>query len=128
MAKRKADTASLHAPEALEPTSDVRVHKRRPTAAPRLALPPRTLAFPKLVVTPSATAQIAAAQCGLNEGEMAAALMGRPVMAATRVFDFVQKADYSHAEQDLRVLLDHFGSPSLPLVASRLQCSTSGIA
>ena len=37
--------------------------------------------------------------------------MGRPIMVATRVFDFLLKqANYLHAEQDLRVLLDHFGS------------------
>ena len=37
--------------------------------------------------------------------------MGRPIMVATRAFDFLlNQADYLHAEQDLRVLLDHFGS------------------
>ena len=37
--------------------------------------------------------------------------MGHPIMVATRVFDFLlNQADYLHAEQDLRVLLDHFGS------------------
>ena len=37
--------------------------------------------------------------------------MGRPIMVATRAFDFLlNQADYLHAEQDLRVLLDRFGS------------------
>ena len=37
--------------------------------------------------------------------------MGSPIVVATRAFDFLlNQADYLHAEQDLRVLLDHFGS------------------
>ena len=42
---------------------------------------------------------------------MAAALMGRPIMAATRVFDFIQMPDYPHAEENLCVLLDNFSVP-----------------
>ena len=36
--------------------------------------------------------------------------MTRPLMAATRVFDFVQKPGYLRAEKDFNVLLHHFDS------------------
>ena len=37
----------------------------------------------------SAIARLAAAQCGMDDGELAAMLMARPVMASTRVFDML---------------------------------------
>ena len=54
--------------------------------------------------------------------------MARPLMAATRVFDFIQMSDYAQTEQELSVLLDHASAPRLQLlVAQRLQCSATGI-
>ena len=58
MAKRKADAASLNVPEALDPTSDARVHKRRPVKHSALLRP--RLTFPELVVEPATTAKVAA--------------------------------------------------------------------
>ena len=58
------------------PASAVRIRERR-SAAPRSALTPLRLGFPELVIEASATAKVAAAHCGLDEGEMADALMGR---------------------------------------------------
>ena len=37
--------------------------------------------------------------------------MTRPLMAATRVFDFVQMSGYTQTERELGVLLNHFSSP-----------------
>ena len=101
MAKRKADAASLNVPEALEPTS---------AAQQRMAKRPESLSAPKTLtffdeLEPSAIAKLAAVGCGFDEGEMAAMLMARPVMAATRVFDFIQKPGYVQAEKEFNVLL-----------------------
>ena len=53
---------------------------------------PKRLAFPG---KPSVVACIAAAQCGLDEAQVATKLMDGSVMAATRVFDFIQEPDYT---------------------------------
>ena len=68
----------------------------------------------------------APAHCGLDE--VADALMGRPIMVATRAFDFLlNQADYLHAEQDLRVLLDHLGSTIVHCPRWRRVCSTQRV-
>ena len=54
---------------------------------------------------------VAAARCGSDEGDVAALLMTRTKMAATRVFDFVQMSGYTQTERELSVLLNHFSSP-----------------
>ena len=54
--------------------------------------------------------------------------MGRPIMVATRAFDFLlNQADYLHAEQDLRVLLDHLGSTIVHCPRWRRVCSTQRV-
>ena len=70
---------------------------------------PRVLTFPDQLQA-STIAQLAAGRCGFHEGELAALLMTRPLMAATHVFDFVQKPGYLRAEKDFNVLLHHFDS------------------
>jgi hypothetical protein len=109
MVKREAETpaAALTSPDALEPTSTAQERKRA-RAAPLSPL--KGPAFPQ-EIDPSLIARIAATGCGYDEGTMAAVLMGRPIMAATRVFDFIQMPDYLHAEENLCVLLDNFGVP-----------------
>ena len=69
-------------------------------------------------------ARIAATGCGYDEGTMAAVLMGRPIMAATRVFDFIQMPDYPHAEENLCVLLDNFSVPFEALGAGGVLINT----
>ena len=112
MVKRKAETLAQSSPDVLEPHS---VTRQRKTPRPPSALTPKRLAYLDKV-EPSATAYIAAAQCGLDEGQMAAMLMERPVMAATRVLDFTQnQGSWSRAEESLAVLLQHFSSAFVAL-------------
>jgi len=104
MAKRKADVASLNLPEVLEPTSAAQLRKAK---RPESLSAPKALTFADQLEA-SAIAQLAAGECGFDEGEMAAMLMMRPVMAATHVFDFIQKPGYVQAEKEFNVLLQHF--------------------
>ena len=94
MARRKADTPSLDASEVLEPASDAQLRKARRR---ELMSAPRVLTFPDQLQA-STIAQLAAGRCGFDEGELAALQMTRPLMAATHVFDFVQKPGYLRAE------------------------------
>ena len=108
MAQRKAETLALSSPDALEPSSALQKRK----AAHRSSPPsPKRLALHEEQVVPSAIAHVAAARCGSDEGDVAALLMTRPLMAATRVFDFVQMSSYTQTERELSVLLNHFSSP-----------------
>ena len=101
-------------PEALEPTS---LAQQRKASRPVSLSAPKKLTFPDPVaVQPSAIAHIAAARCGFDEGEMAVMLMARPVMAATRVFDFIQEpTDYTNVEPSLSVLLQQFSTTFVAL-------------
>ena len=66
------------------------VAQQRKTTRFASQVTPKTLTFPNKLV-PSAIACIAAARCGSDERQMAAMLMERPMMAATRVFDSIQE-------------------------------------
>jgi hypothetical protein len=107
MVKRKAETLTQSSPDALEP-STVAQQRKTTRAAPPATLP-KMLTYPNKVV-PSAIACIAVARCGSDEGQMAAMMMERPVMAATLVFDSIREQDCVDAEQNLGVLLQHFSS------------------
>ena len=107
MVKRKAETLTQSSPDALEP-STVAQQRKTTCAAPPATLP-KMLTYPNKVV-PSAIACIAVARCGSDEGQMAAMMMERPVMAATLVFDSIREQDCVDAEQNLGVLLQHFSS------------------
>ena len=85
-------------PSALDPSSVARQPKAKPAAS---LLTPKRLIYQDTVQKPSAIACIAAAQCGFDKGDMAAMMMARPVMAATRIFDFIQEPGYGHTEQNL---------------------------
>lgn len=102
--KRKEVSPVRGHPDALEPNSVVQQRKTTRSAPP---LAPTRLTFKAQEQDASAIALIAATRCGFDEREMAAMLMARPVMMATRVFDFIQTTDVQ-AEQQLSVLLDHF--------------------
>lgn len=72
---------------------------------------PKRLSFAEHNVELSTIARVAAARCGFEDNDVASMLMVQPTMAATRVFDFVQKTQHSQAEQELSLLLDHFSMP-----------------
>ena len=114
MGKRKAETLAQSSPSALDPSSVARQPKVKP--ATYLSTPKR-LTYQDTVQNqkPSAIACIAAARCGFDEGEMAAMMMARPVMAATHMFDLIQEPGYEHTEQNLGELLKHFNSAIVTL-------------
>lgn len=105
---QKEETRLHGAPAVLDGSPAVQVRKKT-THSSSLSTPKR-LTFLNQTEA-SAIARLAAAQCGMDDGELAAMLMARPVMASTRVFDMLQKPfNHAQAEQDLSVLLNHFSS------------------
>ena len=104
-----ADSAAKSAPTALEPLSIEYTHKSQ-ALAQQLKTPKR-LNFAVVEENVSTIAKVASAGCGF-EASIASMLMASPIMASTRVFDFVRKPTrYPVAEHDLSVLLDHFKTP-----------------
>ena len=123
MAKRKADVASLNLPEVLEPTSAAQLRKAK---RPESLSAPKALTFANQLEA-SAIAQLAAGECGFDEGEMAAMLMMRPVMAATHVFDFIKSQAICRRRKNSTCCCSTLNSCLLLSVAMLQQCWASGL-